>query len=71
MRTIVLDCLQEQITPDCLDKFSKIAYQCLQRDRKERPQVGEIVTQLQNALRYQVSFILEMTNLLLLFLINT
>ncbi|PWA67177.1 hypothetical protein CTI12_AA312470 [Artemisia annua] len=52
--TIVLDCLKEKISQDCLQKFTDIAYQCLRRNRKERPLVGEIVTQLKVALRCQL-----------------
>ncbi|KAI3510540.1 hypothetical protein L1887_17609 [Cichorium endivia] len=59
LKTIVLDCLQEQISPDCLDKFSKIAYQCLAADRNERPQVAEIIKQLKIAFEYQVEYMVE------------
>jgi len=55
MQTIVLNCLQEQIHPNCLEMFSKIAYQCLCRDRNERPLAAEILKQLKDALECQVS----------------
>lgn len=57
MRTIVLDCLQDQISPDCLDKFSKIAYQCLQRNHYQRPLVAEIIQELKAALEYQLRYV--------------
>lgn len=53
--TIVHDCLKGQISRKSLDKFSAIAYQCLRRDRKERPSGVEIIKQLELALQYQVS----------------
>ncbi|KAL7616916.1 hypothetical protein Lser_V15G01781 [Lactuca serriola] len=59
LQTIVLDCLQEQIYPDCLEIFSRIAYQCLRRDRNERPLVAEIVKQLKDALKCQVEYMVE------------
>ncbi|KAI3738013.1 hypothetical protein L2E82_28031 [Cichorium intybus] len=59
LQTIVLDCLQEQIYPDCLVIFSKIAYQCLHRDRNQRPPVAEIVKQLKDALQCQVKYMVE------------
>ncbi|CAI9260340.1 unnamed protein product [Lactuca saligna] len=59
LQTIVLDCLQEQIYPDCLEIFSRIAYQCLRRERNERPRVAEIVKQLKHALKCQVEYMVE------------
>lgn len=55
--TIICDSLKEQISPKCLEWFSKVAYQCLRIDRTERPSVTEIVTSLETAMQYQVSFI--------------
>ncbi|XP_023732301.1 probable serine/threonine-protein kinase PBL25 [Lactuca sativa] len=59
LQTVVLDCLQEQIYPDCLEMFSKIAYQCLHKDHNERPLVAEIVKQLKDALKCQVEYMVE------------
>ncbi|XP_024983141.1 putative receptor-like protein kinase At5g39000 [Cynara cardunculus var. scolymus] len=53
IHTIVHTCLQEQISPDCLDKFSTIAYRCLLRDRNDRPPIAEIIEQLETALQDQ------------------
>lgn len=57
--TIVLDCLQEQISPCCLNNFAKIAFQCLHRDLKRRPTISEIVNELKSIRLRQVSFYLE------------
>ncbi|KAK9076910.1 hypothetical protein SSX86_005245 [Deinandra increscens subsp. villosa] len=56
MRKIALDCLQDQISPSSLDKFSTIAYRCLQRDHTKRPSISEIIRELKVALACQVSF---------------
>ncbi|KAJ9559429.1 hypothetical protein OSB04_014043 [Centaurea solstitialis] len=52
--TIVHSGLQEKISPDCLDRFSRIAYQCLRTDRKERPFIAEVVKQLEIVLQDQL-----------------
>ncbi|MFS7909158.1 putative protein kinase RLK-Pelle-CrRLK1L-1 family [Helianthus anomalus] len=54
--TIVPDFLWEQIVPNCLHTYANIAYQCLRKNRNERPTGAYIIKQLQNALQYQVSF---------------
>ncbi|KAJ9559396.1 hypothetical protein OSB04_014010 [Centaurea solstitialis] len=51
--TIVHSCLQEQISPNCLNKFSRIAYRCLHRDRKARPRIADVIKQLEIALQDQ------------------
>ncbi|KAJ9559428.1 hypothetical protein OSB04_014042 [Centaurea solstitialis] len=52
--TIVHSGLQEKISPDCLDRFSRIAYQCLRTDRKERPSIDEVIKQLEIVLQDQL-----------------
>ncbi|KAL8226849.1 hypothetical protein R6Q57_016681 [Mikania cordata] len=54
IRALALDCLQDQISPTCLAKFSKLAYECLQSDHTKRPSISEIVKQLKVALACQV-----------------
>ncbi|KAL4555988.1 hypothetical protein LXL04_038622 [Taraxacum kok-saghyz] len=51
---IICDTIKDEIDPSSLEMFSKIAYQCLKRDRKKRPLMTEIVTQIEIALKYQV-----------------
>ncbi|KAJ9559458.1 hypothetical protein OSB04_014072 [Centaurea solstitialis] len=51
--TIIDASLKEQISPKCLEIFSKVAYQCLRMDRIERPSAIEIVKELETALQCQ------------------
>ncbi|KAJ9559426.1 hypothetical protein OSB04_014040 [Centaurea solstitialis] len=60
--TIVHSALQEQISPNCLDRFSTIAYRCLQRERDERPPIAEILKQLEIALQDQLRHDFKMEN---------
>ncbi|XP_076915876.1 putative serine/threonine-protein kinase PBL22 isoform X1 [Bidens hawaiensis] len=53
IRTIVPDFLREQIEPNCLKKFTNIAYQCLRKNRNERPSGAHVLKQLEIALQYQ------------------
>ncbi|KAF5770882.1 putative protein kinase RLK-Pelle-CrRLK1L-1 family [Helianthus annuus] len=46
--------LRKQMTPNSLQTFSRIAYQCLKNDRKKRPTMGLIVEELQNSLEFQI-----------------
>ncbi|KAI3683932.1 hypothetical protein L1987_84447 [Smallanthus sonchifolius] len=64
--TIVPAFLREQIVPNCLHTYANIAYQCLRRDRNERPSAANIIKQLEIALQYQCtpSSILEYPSLL-------
>ncbi|XP_071687494.1 receptor-like protein kinase HERK 1 [Rutidosis leptorrhynchoides] len=57
--TIISTSLKEKISTGCLERFSKIAYQCLQLERTQRPSLTKILRELQIALEYQVSFILR------------
>ncbi|KAM0053644.1 putative protein kinase RLK-Pelle-CrRLK1L-1 family [Helianthus debilis subsp. tardiflorus] len=52
--TIVPDFLREQIVPNCLHTYANIAYQCLRKNRNERPTGTYIIRQLENALQYQL-----------------
>ncbi|MFS7928098.1 putative protein kinase RLK-Pelle-CrRLK1L-1 family [Helianthus anomalus] len=40
----------EPMHPSVLKRFSRIAYQCLKESREERPEMSEIVTELESAL---------------------
>ncbi|KAI3505744.1 hypothetical protein L1887_27957 [Cichorium endivia] len=46
--------MKDKIIPSSFTAFTKIAYQCLKRDREQRPLMNEIVTTLEAALRYQL-----------------
>lgn len=54
LHMIVNDNIRQQIKPACFDTFTEIAYQCLERDRKDRPSMEQIVSNLEAALEYQV-----------------
>ncbi|GJY16775.1 putative receptor-like protein kinase [Tanacetum coccineum] len=54
--TIVAESIMGQISPDCLERFSGVAYRCLRRDRGERPSMAELVTDLEISLQYQVEY---------------
>ncbi|MFS7992778.1 putative protein kinase RLK-Pelle-CrRLK1L-1 family [Helianthus anomalus] len=45
--------LRSQMNSDCLSIYSTIAYQCLKKQRDERPTMGLVVDQLEKALDYQ------------------
>ncbi|PWA42161.1 hypothetical protein CTI12_AA547430 [Artemisia annua] len=50
---IVLTNIRDEINPNSLDVFSKVAYQCLKLERDERPLITEIVRGLEAALQCQ------------------
>ncbi|KAJ9548319.1 hypothetical protein OSB04_020862 [Centaurea solstitialis] len=52
--TIILGSLKEQISKECLDKFTELAFQCLQRDREKRPSMSKVVNELEIALQHEV-----------------
>ncbi|XP_071687495.1 receptor-like protein kinase FERONIA [Rutidosis leptorrhynchoides] len=54
LSTIISASVKGKISFDCLERFSKIAYQCTQPERTQRPLMTEIVNELQIALEYQV-----------------
>ncbi|XP_076890305.1 receptor-like protein kinase ANXUR2 [Bidens hawaiensis] len=45
--------LRSQMNSDCLSTYSSIAYKCLMKQRDERPTMGRVVDQLEEALDYQ------------------
>lgn len=53
LQEIISNSILEQISPDCLERFSGIAYQCLSRLRENRPSMAEVVRELEVALQYQ------------------
>ncbi|KAI3690132.1 hypothetical protein L2E82_48107 [Cichorium intybus] len=50
---IICHDLKEKMDSDSLNTFSSIAYQCLKRDREERPTMAKIVKELEVALDQQ------------------
>nr|XP_043630361.1 putative receptor-like protein kinase At5g39000 [Erigeron canadensis] len=46
--------IKKEINPYSLKEFTTIAYQCLKRDREERPLMTKVVEMLENALKYQM-----------------
>ncbi|KAI3796014.1 hypothetical protein L1987_38675 [Smallanthus sonchifolius] len=50
---IVYGNIKDEINPESLQVFAKIAYQCLEREREERPLMSDIVRELETALEYQ------------------
>ncbi|KAK9061187.1 hypothetical protein SSX86_018367 [Deinandra increscens subsp. villosa] len=46
--------LRKQMKPSSLRTFSRIAYQCLKKGRKQRPTMGLVVEELQNSLEFQI-----------------
>ncbi|KAJ0766693.1 putative protein kinase RLK-Pelle-LRR-I-1 family [Helianthus annuus] len=53
---IVFSGIKDQIGSKSLATFRRVAFQCLLGKRKDRPIASDIVVQLQNALKFQVSF---------------
>ncbi|KAL7614990.1 probable serine/threonine-protein kinase PBL28 [Lactuca sativa] len=52
---IIFPNIRKQIKPNSLQTFSRIAYQCLNIDRKRRPTMAVIIEQLQISLELQIS----------------
>ncbi|KAF5762211.1 putative protein kinase RLK-Pelle-CrRLK1L-1 family [Helianthus annuus] len=50
---IVYGNIKDEINPDSLQAFAKLAYQCLNREREDRPLMSDIVRELETALEYQ------------------
>ncbi|KAJ9564953.1 hypothetical protein OSB04_000919 [Centaurea solstitialis] len=53
---IVFKGIEQEIVPESLDKFLKIAYKCLDRRIQKRPTAGEVVEQLKKALEFQEDY---------------
>ncbi|XP_035839382.1 receptor-like protein kinase HERK 1 isoform X2 [Helianthus annuus] len=51
---IIMDDLREQMKPYSLEIFSTAAYQCLNKDRKQRPSMKSIVQELRSSFEYQI-----------------
>ncbi|CAI9284841.1 unnamed protein product [Lactuca saligna] len=51
---IIFGNIKDEISPSSLREFVTIAYQCLKRDREERPSMKKILTALETALERQV-----------------
>lgn len=56
---IVLESMKEQIVPESLISYSRIAFQCIQREREKRPTISEVIVQLKKALEFQVSVLIH------------
>ncbi|KAJ9564952.1 hypothetical protein OSB04_000918 [Centaurea solstitialis] len=53
---IVFKGIEQQVVPESLNTFMKIAYKCLHRRRHKRPTAGEVVEQLNKALEFQEDY---------------
>ncbi|PWA93138.1 protein kinase-like domain, Phloem protein 2-like protein [Artemisia annua] len=53
---IIFRGLREQMEPYSLKTFSSVAYQCLKRDREERPTMVDVLSALELAFEYQESY---------------
>ncbi|KAJ0906005.1 putative protein kinase RLK-Pelle-CrRLK1L-1 family [Helianthus annuus] len=51
---IIIPSIRKQIKPNSLQTFSRIAYQCLKLERKQRPTMATIMEQLQISLEFQI-----------------
>ncbi|KAL8210692.1 hypothetical protein R6Q57_005129 [Mikania cordata] len=51
---IIFPKILKQIKPNSLKRFSRIAYQCLKSERKQRPTMAVIMEQLQISLEFQL-----------------
>ncbi|CAI9277398.1 unnamed protein product [Lactuca saligna] len=56
--------IKTEINPRTLSKFSAIAYQCLHKNREERPKIAEIAFQLGEAWKIQSSYKMKEMRLL-------
>ncbi|KAM0024576.1 putative protein kinase RLK-Pelle-CrRLK1L-1 family [Helianthus debilis subsp. tardiflorus] len=51
---LVFEHIRDQIVPESLTTFQKIAYQCLHYEREKRPKTKEVLSQLKRALEFQL-----------------
>ncbi|KAF5809679.1 hypothetical protein HanRHA438_Chr04g0170241 [Helianthus annuus] len=56
---IVFERIKDEVDPEALKVFMTISYQCLNRDREQRPLVTNIVSALETALQCQVSLVFK------------
>nr|XP_043619714.1 receptor-like protein kinase HERK 1 [Erigeron canadensis] len=55
MKDFIHEKIKDEINSKSMEVFTKIAYQCLAEDNAQRPLMTEVVTDLENSLRFQVS----------------
>ncbi|XP_076899898.1 receptor like protein kinase S.2-like [Bidens hawaiensis] len=53
LNDIVFEGIKEQIEQQSLATFQRIAFQCLHKEREQRPIAGDVVLELQKALEFQ------------------
>ncbi|PWA50367.1 Protein kinase, ATP binding site-containing protein [Artemisia annua] len=56
IKEIVLNTMKEQIVPESLITYYRIAFQCIQREREKRPIISEVIVQLKKALEFQEDY---------------
>ncbi|KAJ0736021.1 putative protein kinase RLK-Pelle-LRR-I-1 family [Helianthus annuus] len=56
LEKMIFEGIKEQITPQSLTIFQMIAIQCLQVDWDERPDIDQLIIQLQKALEFQEDY---------------
>ncbi|PWA69511.1 Protein kinase, ATP binding site-containing protein [Artemisia annua] len=56
IKEIVLNTMKEQIVPESLITYYRIAFQCIQREREKRPTISEVIVQLKKALEFQEDY---------------
>nr|XP_043634328.1 probable serine/threonine-protein kinase PBL28 [Erigeron canadensis] len=54
LEEIIMTNLLTQMKLNSLRTFYRIAYQCLKKDRKQRPTMGILIEELQNSLEFQI-----------------
>ncbi|GJX71148.1 kinase-like domain, phloem protein 2-like protein [Tanacetum coccineum] len=52
----VLDRMKEQIETESLNTYSRIAFQCIRREREKRPTISEVIVSLKKALEFQEEY---------------
>lgn len=50
---VIFPCLQKQMKPYSLDTFVRIAFDCMNKDRRHRPTMGTVLKELEAALEHQ------------------